>query len=328
MGILDDAIREHLELKRKHGAASSDLERLEKEAFGPPARPGDPDFEGSDELEGSEAETTLAEAPPADTSDDVRAPEETEGEGEDDSIGWLEEVDFDEAAAEAEAQQAGRTPDEEAEDADVTPAEQARTEHPQLQDTVDHPALERDEDARGEEPPSPPEAEIFGESTEAEEIDLGDLDLDLDLDDEARAASPEEARGEEEAPFEDAAREHALPEPEPESGAEMEAEAEAGLSGDDDLGDEGDDEAPRRAIFDLEEDEEDYEDRVDELEASYDEDTGPAEERVVERERAEVDDDEADDDLLEETPDFLQDAPEGERLWFEQGEPKDFDFDD
>ena len=33
-------------------------------------------------------------------------------------------------------------------------------------------------------------------------------------------------------------------------------------------------------------------------------------------------------DLLEETPDFLQDAPEGERLWFEQGAPKDFDFDD
>ena len=30
-------------------------------------------------------------------------------------------------------------------------------------------------------------------------------------------------------------------------------------------------------------------------------------------------DDEEDEDLLEETPDFLQDAPEGEDLWFEQG---------
>jgi len=38
-------------------------------------------------------------------------------------------------------------------------------------------------------------------------------------------------------------------------------------------------------------------------------------------------DDEDDDDLLEETPDFLKDAPDGEDLWFEQGEPKDFDFD-
>ena len=34
------------------------------------------------------------------------------------------------------------------------------------------------------------------------------------------------------------------------------------------------------------------------------------------------------DDLLEETPDFLREAPEGEDLWFEQGPPKDFDFDD
>jgi hypothetical protein len=34
------------------------------------------------------------------------------------------------------------------------------------------------------------------------------------------------------------------------------------------------------------------------------------------------------DDLLEETPEFLQDTPEGDRLWFEQKPPKDFDFDD
>ena len=40
-----------------------------------------------------------------------------------------------------------------------------------------------------------------------------------------------------------------------------------------------------------------------------------------------AEDDESDDDLLEETPDFLKDAPDGEDLWFEQGEPKDFDFD-
>ena len=33
-------------------------------------------------------------------------------------------------------------------------------------------------------------------------------------------------------------------------------------------------------------------------------------------------------DVLEETPDFLRETPEGEDLWFEQGPPKDFDFDD
>ncbi len=36
---------------------------------------------------------------------------------------------------------------------------------------------------------------------------------------------------------------------------------------------------------------------------------------------------EADDDVLESTPEFLQDAPEHDRLWFEQRPPRDFDFD-
>jgi len=33
------------------------------------------------------------------------------------------------------------------------------------------------------------------------------------------------------------------------------------------------------------------------------------------------------DDMLEETPDFLQDTPDHDRLWFEQRPPRDFDFD-
>ena len=39
MGILDEAIREHLELKRQHGAEETELEGLESEAFGPADRP-------------------------------------------------------------------------------------------------------------------------------------------------------------------------------------------------------------------------------------------------------------------------------------------------
>ena len=71
MGILDDAIREHLELKRRHGATDSELQRLEDEAFGPPSRPGEPDFP---EQEGESAEQSgngvaregaVAEAPVA-----------------------------------------------------------------------------------------------------------------------------------------------------------------------------------------------------------------------------------------------------------------------
>jgi hypothetical protein len=34
-----------------------------------------------------------------------------------------------------------------------------------------------------------------------------------------------------------------------------------------------------------------------------------------------------DEDVLEETPDFLRDTPEQDRLWFEQRPPRDFDFD-
>jgi hypothetical protein len=53
MGILDEAIREHLDLKRRRGATDSELQRLEDEAFGPPSRPGEPDFP---EHEGEAAE--------------------------------------------------------------------------------------------------------------------------------------------------------------------------------------------------------------------------------------------------------------------------------
>ncbi len=34
-----------------------------------------------------------------------------------------------------------------------------------------------------------------------------------------------------------------------------------------------------------------------------------------------------DEDVLEETPDFLQETPEHDRLWFEQKPPRDFDWD-
>ena len=34
------------------------------------------------------------------------------------------------------------------------------------------------------------------------------------------------------------------------------------------------------------------------------------------------------DDVLEGTPEFLEETPEHDRLWFEQRPPRDFDFDD
>ncbi len=46
MGLLDDAIRQHLELKRAHGADESELKRKEDEALGPVRREAEPAAEG------------------------------------------------------------------------------------------------------------------------------------------------------------------------------------------------------------------------------------------------------------------------------------------
>src|SRR3954447_17606428 len=64
MSILDDAIREHLELKRQHGADDAELKRLEDEAFGPPARPE------SDIDPFAEAPTEFLVAPGAEARED------------------------------------------------------------------------------------------------------------------------------------------------------------------------------------------------------------------------------------------------------------------
>ena len=63
MGVLDDAIRDHLELKRKHGASDEELEREEAEALGPARRDFEPAAEqaSEDEEAGFEADEPLAE---------------------------------------------------------------------------------------------------------------------------------------------------------------------------------------------------------------------------------------------------------------------------
>ncbi len=54
---------------------------------------------------------------------------------------------------------------------------------------------------------------------------------------------------------------------------------------------------------------------------------GSDEHREDDRPDGEDSEDEPVEDVLEETPDFLRDTPEQERLWFEQRPPRDFDFD-
>jgi len=267
MGILDDAIREHLDLKRRLGAADDELKQLEDEAFGPPARPGDPDFpESEPATNGEAADAQLAEAP----SEEARVVEEP-------TRGVETQTDPD------------PTQDEAATEEPLSDELPVQDEPP----AAEHEVLtgEHTEEAMA---PTP----VFDQSLQDE------LDLDLDLEDEELPSLDEEVPVEgmetEEHPMEeelaaDEELEHEPATPSPAPQAEV-APAEPFTDEEDELDDE-----------DFEEDDE------------LDEGEGEDEE--------ESDDDESDEDVLADTPEFLRDAPEDDELWFEQGKPKDFDFD-
>ena len=85
MGILDDAIREHLELKRQHGAPEDEVQRQQDEALGParrdvapPAEDGERTVAAEGEPEGTqldEAASELDEAAPGEAAEPVEAGE-------------------------------------------------------------------------------------------------------------------------------------------------------------------------------------------------------------------------------------------------------------
>ncbi len=67
MGLLDDAIKEHLELKRRRGADAGEISRLESEALGPVRRSaaGVPDLSETFEPPSDEPAAPASETPPA-----------------------------------------------------------------------------------------------------------------------------------------------------------------------------------------------------------------------------------------------------------------------
>ena len=67
MGVLEDAIREHLDLKRKHGASDAELNQQEAEALGPTRR---------DAPEDEVAEAPVVEEAPVDEAPVQTAPVE------------------------------------------------------------------------------------------------------------------------------------------------------------------------------------------------------------------------------------------------------------
>jgi hypothetical protein len=262
MGILDEAIREHLELKRQHGAGDSELKKLEDEAFGQAERPGDE--AGQDSL--SEAPTEfMAQPEAADRESSRREP----------SIADLQEPPPPPAEPEPEPEPAEPSAEE----------RQAIAEQPTELFEIDEELTEA---------PSPTDEELVEEEIAAEPR-LSSADPLVELE-------------------EDEAAEVSIQGPAPDDDEEYEDEDDA-FWNEQRLSDELDQalEAPRDP----------EPESADEAELEEDEDVEPEPEDAPAAEAPRHDD-----DVLEETPDFLEETPEDDELWFEQKPPKDFDFDD
>jgi hypothetical protein len=290
MGILDDAIKEHLELKRQHGAADDELKQLEDEAFGAAERPGD---EGP-------ARDPLAEAPTEFMSQPDLGPETAVEDAPRQAVPEVEE---------ATGRRSGR--------AEIADLQEGPPSRPEAGAAEAEPPVEEESPAMEHEavPELPPEAEIpTGPTTEEREAIAEQPTEMFDVEEEL-AASNAEAPSEEE-----------LVEEEMEEPRLAPVDPLASL----------DDDAPEPPIEDEEDDdfwdEKRLSDELDQaLEAPVEADEG--EDAVFEPESAPEPEAEKpaagpDEDVLEETPDFLEETPEDDQLWFEQKPPKDFDFDD
>lgn len=320
MGILDEAIREHLELKRQHGAGDSELKQLEDEAFGPPERPGS----------GEEAPDAAAEAPTQFmTQSDLPASEaapkaDQESQQRRESAGGI--LDLQEApeateAAEEEQPAAEHEAVIEADPGEPQPeepqAEESQPEEPAAQEAPSEVEEEQDPAAVEQDPPEVEEDQPIaraeesgdpagGHSTEERHAIAEQPTQHFDVEEEFSASGPaknepeDESTPDEEDDFFNEQRlseelDQALETPrEPEPDAEQEPEFEP-VS-------------------------EDREEPAAELEPEQSGEPAPedAQSQSAGREG----------DVLEGTPDFLEETPEDDELWFEQKPPKDFDFDD
>ncbi len=336
MSILDDAIREHLELKRAHGADDAELKKLEDEAFGPSGRP--------------DAADSLAEAP-------------TEFLG-------TPAIDAKEAADEAHGRQVPNIadlqeapppkPPEAAEEPPAADDSAAAEEEPAMEhQTIPVPHPEHDappepepEPESKEEPGPAPAAEVDAGPTTEEREAIADQPTEF-FDVEAEM----EAGSEQRSPTDEQLLDSQLAEPRLAPVEPLEGIRDEGIR------DTGPDAEVAHGDFDDEDDlfsEQRLSDELNQaLEAPVtdehevvgpptptDEDEGaaqppPAEEETaiykVEEEGSDEHESDEDpyepetgshDDVLEDTPDFLEEAPEDDDLWFEQKPPKDFDFDD
>jgi hypothetical protein len=311
MGILDEAIREHLELKRQHGADDSELKQLEDDAFGPPRRPGsdpspDPaaeaptEFMSQPELDDGEEEAPAAEVPP------TEAPPSGRREPVESFIDLQEAPELDQpVAVEDEEPEAVEDEEPEAED-DERPLgtpnveDQPAAEHEAVLEIPSGPNTE-ERHAIADQP-----TEMFDVQKEFEaEGDAGTADLPAPPDEDLvaeeiaeprLAPAPDPIDQEDEDDEDDFFDQQRLSD-------ELDQALEAPIDDE-----EPDDEEPEPELTDRTE----IHEVVDRTEIH----------KVVEKPGDE------DHDALEETPDFLEESPDDDQLWFEQKPPKDFDFDD
>jgi hypothetical protein len=294
MGILDDAIKEHLELKRAQGADASELKQLEDEAFGAAERPGD---------EGSRPDP-LAEAPT-----EFMTPADSEPEAK---------VEATPQPAAPGAEEAPGRPSPRSEIADLQEAPPSEPEQsapePEAPAEEESPAMEHEAVAEPTGPTTEEREAIAEQPTEMYDIE------------EELASSQAEAPSEEELLEQEIDGPRLAP-VDPLAGLD-DADTDAGPveeeEEDDDFWDD------KRLSDELDQALEAPSDAEEEAESAVFE---PAEPEPQHEPRPEPDAVEQppaqpDEDVLEETPDFLEEAPEDDQLWFEQKPPKDFDFDD
>ncbi|MGB7588124.1 MAG: hypothetical protein WBM00_05390 [Solirubrobacterales bacterium] len=348
MGILDEAIKEHLELKRQHGAGEPELKKLEDEAFGPSERPGSEEAAPDQFAEAPTefmAQPETADVPVSGQVETGQTAEEESGAPVDEreeavektrprrepamEIGDLQEAPQSQAeqpsGEEASPEPEAHPGDETEELAHVAPPGDAPAEEeaPAMEhEAITEPPVEAQE-PHGDEPE--PLASSPGPSTE-ERRAIADQPTEMyDVEEElgaAKSAPSEEELVEEELsepklasgpPLSEVAHPGEVEEPAEPTGVDGETEEhEISHEEDDEFWDEKrlSDELDQALEAPSESDEDDW----------SSEEEQPVDEPPMRSGREE--------DLLEETPDFLEESPEDDQLWFEQKPPKDFDFDD
>lgn len=338
MGILDEAIREHLELKRDHGAEESEIEGLEAEAFGPADRPDATSPEaGFDPAAGGEAETRIispgssltAPAGEGDQLDKVFDASREEGPGQGDPTapgsGEPESARAETGPENGDTEtQAGEATDGPGRSGEATQADEPTVaEHriPGISDSPEPGSPAPDASGPGSKPAEAAPAEAVPADVAREGDDQGAAGDALEREREHLASHPTEHYDVDAAIAEEK-------EIDVLSESSLSDELDRALDGPDDLAPESA-ESPSPAEAAPEEPGTEPEPEFEpEFESAPPEDSARDSGEAASGAEALPDVEDEGEDVLEETPDFLEETPEHDKLWFEQKEPKDFDFGD